>query len=55
MLSNISISMDAAGNVKFDKSKSIDKIDGMVALAMAIAMEMGEEHKEEFTGKILIL
>jgi phage terminase large subunit-like protein len=55
MCSNISISMDAAGNVKFDKSKSTDKIDGMVALAMAVAMEMNEEEKEEFTGKITIL
>ena len=47
--------MDASGNVKMDKGKSIEKIDGMVALVMAIAAEMNEEKKEEFTGKILIL
>jgi len=55
MCSNISLSMDAAGNVKFDKSKRSDKIDGMVALAMAIAMEQSHEKTEEFTGKILIV
>jgi phage terminase large subunit-like protein len=55
MCSNIALSMDAAGNVKFDKAKSIDKIDGMVALAMSVAMEQNEEPKEEFTGKLLVL
>jgi phage terminase large subunit-like protein len=55
MCSNIVLSMDASGNVKFDKAKSRDKIDGMAALALATAAEMNEEEKEEFTGKILIL
>jgi phage terminase large subunit-like protein len=54
MCSNTITSPDAAGNVKFDKSKSSEKIDGMVALAMAIAAEP-TEHKEEFTGEITIL
>lgn len=34
---NAKISRDAAGNRKLDKSKSTGRIDGMVALAMAIA------------------
>lgn len=36
MASNVVGVKDAADNVKFDKSKSTQKIDGMVALAMAI-------------------
>ena len=38
MCSNVSIVTDPAGNIKMDKSKSTDKIDGMVALAMAIGL-----------------
>jgi len=36
MASNVVITSDATGNVKPDKSKSIEKIDGIVALIMAI-------------------
>lgn len=36
MASNVVGKMDPAGNLKFDKSKSGEKIDGMVAAAMAI-------------------
>jgi phage terminase large subunit-like protein len=35
-ISNIRVETDAAGNVKFTKSKSVGKIDGAVAVAMAI-------------------
>lgn len=35
-LGNITAKIDPAGNVKFDKEKSKEKIDGMVALAMAV-------------------
>lgn len=37
MLSNVTIRKDPAGNRKFDKDKSQDKIDGIVAAAMALA------------------
>lgn len=40
MASNVVIYMDSSGGMKFDKSKSIDKIDGMVAMAMAVGEEM---------------
>lgn len=33
---NVAIKRDPAGNRKFDKDKSTDKIDGMVSLAMAL-------------------
>lgn len=36
MNDNVSIKKDPAGNRKFDKAKSQDKIDGMVALSMAL-------------------
>lgn len=35
MVSNASVEMDAAGNLKLSKKKSTEKIDGVVALAMA--------------------
>ena len=36
MMDNISIRTDPAGNIKMDKSKSIEKIDGAVATVMAL-------------------
>jgi phage terminase large subunit-like protein len=36
MCGNVTLKMDPAGNVKMDKGRSQEKIDGMVALAMAI-------------------
>ena len=36
MVANVQIIQDAADNVKMDKSKAIERIDGAVALAMAI-------------------
>lgn len=37
MLSNVVIRKDPAGNRKFEKDKSQDKIDGVVAMAMALS------------------
>lgn len=44
MADNLVVSQDAAGNIKPDKERSIEKIDGMVALVMACsrAMLMGD-------------
>jgi phage terminase large subunit-like protein len=36
MADNLMVSQDAAGNVKPDKQKSREKIDGIVSLVMAI-------------------
>ena len=36
MASNVAVKQDPAGNVKPDKSQSVDRIDGIVALVMAI-------------------
>lgn len=46
--SNSVIEMDAAGNRKLSKKRSREKIDGIVALAMAIGLSQREEVKPEF-------
>ena len=43
MCGNIQAKYDPAGNIKFDKAKSAEKIDGMVALAMAVGGWMMNE------------
>ncbi|MBR0651172.1 terminase large subunit [Roseomonas terrae] len=42
-MGNIRIEMDAAGNVKFSKSKADGKIDGAAAVAMAIGRALANE------------
>jgi phage terminase large subunit-like protein len=36
MLSHVSVELDAAGNVKLSKKKSRERIDGLVAIVMAL-------------------
>lgn len=36
MMDNVYIKIDPAGNIKMDKEKSIERIDGAVALVMAL-------------------
>jgi phage terminase large subunit-like protein len=43
MLSNIALQEDPAGNIKPNKAKSTEKIDGVVALIMALGSYMTEE------------
>jgi phage terminase large subunit-like protein len=38
MAKNVALRMDPAGNVKIDKGKSREKVDGMVALAEALGV-----------------
>ncbi len=45
MMSNVAIVKDAAGNMKIDKARSSEKVDGMVALAMALGRAI--VHKNE--------
>jgi phage terminase large subunit-like protein len=40
MASNVAVKQDAAGNLKIDKAKSTERVDGMVALAMAVGRAM---------------
>ena len=43
MLSNVAIQEDPAGNIKIAKNKSKEKVDGMVALVMALGEKMSGE------------
>ncbi len=45
-ISNVAVKRDAAGNVKHDKSKSSDKIDGVVAMIMALGRAMVQPPEE---------
>ena len=47
MMGNVELEMDAAGNVKPSKSKSQNKIDGVVSLVTAMAAWMATEIKRE--------
>ena len=47
MVSNLRMKVDASDNIKPDKSKSTEKIDGVVALIMAIGASMNSEQDDE--------
>lgn len=52
MADNVVIYMDAAGNIKPDKGKSREKIDGIVALVMALGVsQLGVKHDSVYTGR----
>lgn len=40
MISNVAISRDPAGNIKVDKAKAVEKVDGVVAMVMAKGQQM---------------
>lgn len=46
MIDNLRVHMDAAGNIKPDKAKSMDKIDGVSALVTAMAIAMSDDAKQ---------
>ena len=45
MMNNIVITQDPAGNVKPDKSKSSEKIDGVISSIMALSEAMENKNK----------
>ena len=47
MCSNLSMKIDPAGNLKPDKSKSSEKIDGIVSLVMALGGFMNDDDKTD--------
>lgn len=47
MCSNVMLKKDPAGNIKIDKEKSHEKVDGMVALVMALGMYMNTDKEQE--------
>ncbi len=48
MASNVAIRTDPQGNMKIDKDKSTERVDGMVALAMAIGRAVQHMKDEGF-------
>lgn len=42
-IANVRVEPDAAGNVKFSKAKATGKIDGAVAVAMAIGRALADQ------------
>jgi phage terminase large subunit-like protein len=50
------VQTDPAGNRKFTKAKASGRIDGMVALAMAVSVASGEQEEQQYvTGPLLSL
>lgn len=49
MMSNVLLRTDPAGNVKIDKAKSGDKVDGPVSVVMALGTAMQSAAKEQNT------
>ena len=47
MASNVAVETDAAGNLKPSKKKSFEKIDGIVALIMAVGRAIAEDGETE--------
>lgn len=47
MCSNVVLKRDPADGIKIDKSKSIEKVDGMVSLAMALGIALIDKKEED--------
>ena len=48
MIDNVVVKKDSAGNIKMDKEKSVERIDGAIALVMALdrAIRCCNDNKE---------
>jgi phage terminase large subunit-like protein len=47
MMGNILLTQDPAGNIKINKAKSGDKVDGPVSIVMALGTCMQDAAKEQ--------
>jgi phage terminase large subunit-like protein len=55
MASNTAVKVDPSGNMRPDKSKSADKIDGIVALVMALGLKITEDVQANcFSGGVAL-
>lgn len=50
MMTNVMLKFDPAGNIKIDKAKSTEKVDGPVAMVMAYAQIMVEDRPTIYTS-----
>ena len=53
-IGNVTLEQDAAGNIKPSKGRSKDRIDGAVALVLAISRAMLREQKSVYRERGLI-
>ena len=51
MASNASVEQDAAGNIKFSKAKSTERIDGMISLVMSLGIADKDPQRESIYAK----
>ena len=54
MASNVMLKTDPAGNVKVDKSKSTEKVDGIIALVMAVGEAMTGDGTSNIGGLVML-
>lgn len=54
MAGNVVAHIDAAGNIKPDKARSREKIDGIVAILMGMGRAIAQPVVEEYTGPLVI-
>jgi phage terminase large subunit-like protein len=47
MMGNVLLASDPAGNIKINKAKSGDKVDGPVSIVMALGTAMQDAAKEK--------
>jgi phage terminase large subunit-like protein len=52
---NVVPEMDAAGNRKPSKGRSIDRIDGLVSAIMACGLAAVQPEEKEFSGELMWL
>jgi phage terminase large subunit-like protein len=52
MADNAVVRRDASGNIRPDKDKSAEKIDGIVALVVALERAMNQQQKRAFAGVV---
>jgi len=55
MVSNVAVKQDPAGNLKPDKAKSTERIDGVVGMVMGIGRAMVQPEAQTVSGALIII
>jgi phage terminase large subunit-like protein len=55
MISNIAVKYDAAGNIKIDKEKSSEKVDGPAALVDAMARKITQPEGQQHSTEVMVV
>ncbi|TAN59953.1 MAG: terminase large subunit, partial [Magnetospirillum sp.] len=54
-VSNAVVTSDPAGARKLDKAKSIDRIDGIIALVMAVGIHAREPAPQQYSAEVMLI